>query len=71
MFVKLRKVSAMVSRSSLLMAELRRLNIFLKCQGASLHTLQLPRTLNIYADRMSRRRRQTVSFLTLAGITDS
>ena len=50
-------VSAMVSRSPLIMAELRRLYDFLKQEGLELQLHHLPSALNLYADRLSRRRR--------------
>jgi hypothetical protein len=50
-------VHAMVSRSPLLMAEPRRLRAFLERCGISLQMHHLPSALNLYADRLSRRRK--------------
>jgi hypothetical protein len=50
-------VQAMVSRSPLLMAELRRLRAFLDRCGISLQMHHLPSALSLYADRLSRRRK--------------
>lgn len=49
-------VTAMCSKSPLLMAELRRLREFLQCNGVSLQMEFLLSALNLYADRLSRRR---------------
>jgi hypothetical protein len=53
--VVMHMVQAMVSRSPLLMSELRRLRAFLDRCGISLQTHHLPSALNLYADRLSRR----------------
>jgi hypothetical protein len=50
-------VQAMMSRSPLLMAELRRLRSFLVQCGISLQMHHLPSALNLYADRLSRVRK--------------
>lgn len=50
-------IRAMVSKSPLLMAELRRLHELLLRTGLNLEMHHLPSALNLYADRLSRRRR--------------
>ena len=61
-------VTAMCSKSPQLMAELRRLREFLRDQGVSLQMEFLPSALNLYADRLSRRRRYNDYLPELAGI---
>lgn len=50
-------VTAMCSKSEMIMAELRRLHQFLKDHGVALQMRFLPSALNLFADRLSRRRR--------------
>jgi hypothetical protein len=63
-------VQAMVSRSPLLMAELRRLRAFLDRCGISLQMYHLPSALNLYADRLSRRRNALDLLTRLSQIPD-
>jgi hypothetical protein len=50
-------VNKWVSKSPVIMAELRRLHQLCKCHGLELELHHLPSALNLYADRLSRRRR--------------
>lgn len=51
-------VLAMVSRSPLLMMELRKLYNVLKSRGIELQMHHLPSALNLYANHLSRKRRK-------------
>jgi hypothetical protein len=68
--VVMRTVRAWVSKSPALMAELRRLHRLCRRHGLILDIHHLPPALNLYADRLSRRRRVVDYLPTLQGFPD-
>lgn len=61
-------VQTMVSKSPLLMAELRRLHFLLKRTGLRLEMHHVPSALNLLAYRLSRRRRYLDCLPPLPGV---
>lgn len=64
-------VSAMVSKSPLAMSELRRLHALVQKTGLQLQMHHLSSALNLYADRLSRRRRLFNYLLRLSNVPEN
>jgi hypothetical protein len=63
-------INSMVSRSSTLMAELRRLHNLLQEHNLTLKMRYLPSALNLFADRLSRRRRAFAYLPSIPGLRE-
>jgi hypothetical protein len=63
-------VNTWVSKSPINLADLRRLLQFCKCHGLELELHHLPSALNLYVDRLSRRRRVVDYLPSLEGVPE-